>query len=147
MTTPTTPPVPPDPLEETRAFWRETAREMVRHSFAALDEAAKQIIAVAGILEGLYFHAIAYSGLRGTLSGGALWVYAAPMLLLLVSLAAALAVYFPERYTLNVNSSQAGKLVYERVLAGKLLALRIAAFSLLLGVGFILWTVLLYLQG
>jgi len=140
-------PEPPDPLaEETRAFWRETGKTLIKESIGTIDETAKQLIGVAGILEGLYFHAIAFTDLHGKVKGDTLWVYAAPVALLLISLIAGLAVYFPNRYKLNFNSWEASKLVYERVVSSKLLALRLASLFLVLGIGAILVAVLAYLQ-
>ena len=139
-------PAEPDPLlEETRAFWREMGKNLIQESIGTVDETAKQIVGVAGILEGLYFHAIAFTDLRGQVAGGALWVYLAPVGLLLVSLICALIVFFPDNSKLNFNSWQASKLVYERAVSGKLLALRLASLFLVLGVGAILVAVNLYL--
>ncbi len=139
-------PPPPDPLlAERRAFWREMGREMVKESLGTIDGAAKQVIGVAGILEGLYFHAIAYSDLRGQVSGWLLAVYIAPMALLLISLLAAVLVYFPDRYRVNLASSEAGRAVYERVVASKLRLLKAAMLSLAAGVGAVLLAVLVYL--
>jgi hypothetical protein len=138
----------PDPqVAETRAFWREMGKNMIRESLGTIDATARQIIIVAGILEGLYFHAIAFTDLRGQVLGDRLLVYVAPVALLLVSLTTALLVYFPERYRVNFNSSEACQLVYERVVASKLLALRLASLFLVLGVGAIVVAVLVYLKG
>ena len=97
MNVPTLQPEPPDPLvEETRAFWRDLGKDMARESIATIDETARQVITVAGILEGLYFHAIAFGDLRGKVAGG--WpmaIYLAPIVLLLFSLCAGLLVFFP----------------------------------------------------
>ncbi len=140
-------PPEPDPLlEDTRVFWREIGKNMIQQSIGTIDEAAKQIIGVAGILEGLYFHAVAFADLRGQ-AAGSLLVYGAPIVLLLVSLTAALLVYFPERYRLNFNSWEASKLVYERVVASKLLLLKIASICLALGVAALFLAVMTYLQG
>ena len=141
-------PPPPDPLvAETRAFWREVRREMVRDSLGTIDGAAKQVIGVASILEGLYFHAIAYSDLRGAVQGWQVALYMAPPVLLLVSLLAAVLVYFPNRYRVNVASSDAARVVYERVVRSKLLLLKAAMLSLVAGVGIVPLTVLVYLGG
>ena len=140
-------PVPPDPLVvETRAFWRDIGRTMVRESLGTIDETAKQIIGVAGILEGLYFHAIAFGDLRGQVQANVL-TYLAPIGLLLVSLIAALVVYFPNLYQLNFNSSEASQIAYEQVLSSKLWALRLASLFLVLGVAAILYATFIYLRG
>ncbi len=142
------PPGPPDPLVvETRAFWRDIGKTMVRESLGTIDETAKQLIGVTGILEGLYFHAIAFGNLRGQVHGLLGALYIVPVLLLLASLAAALMVYFPDRHRVNVNSSEASRLLYERVLASKLRALRLASLFLVLGVAAILYAMLVYLRG
>lgn len=140
-------PEPDSLLEDTRAFWRETGKNFVRESISTIDETAKQIVGVAGILEGLYFHAITFTDLRGKIEGDVLWVYLAPVGLLLISLCAALLVFFPDRSRLNFNSSEASKLVYERTVRSKLLALRTASIFLVLGIGGIFAAVFAYLKG
>ncbi len=141
-------PPPPDPLlAETRAFWREVGREMVRDSLGTIDEAARQVIGVDGVLAGLYFHAIAYSDLRGGVRGWLVALYVAPLVLLLVSLLAAVLVYFPDRYRVNIASSEAARQVYERVVESKLRLLKVALLGLVLGVGGVLLAVLVYLGG
>jgi hypothetical protein len=148
MSEPLIKPEPADPLlKETREFWRDIGKEMIRQTIASIDEPAKQIIGVAGILEGLYFHAIAFADLRGQVAGWAMIVYLSPIALLLVSLIAALLVFFPDYYRLNFNASEASRQVYERVVAGKLVALRFASGFLALGVGALFLAVLAYLGG
>ena len=141
------PPAPDELTKETREFWREVGKTMVKESIGTIDETAKQIIGVAGILEGLYFHAIAYSDLRGQVSGGAMLVYLAPVFLLLLTLVAALGIYFPDRYRVNIHSSEGSRKTYERVVTSKLRLLRIASACLVLGVGAVLLAVLFYLRG
>lgn len=142
-------PQPPDPLlEETRAFWRETGKSLVRESIATIDETAKQIIGVAGVLEGLYFNAIAFSDLHGAIKNiSLLSVYLAPIVLLLISLVFALLVFFPDQYKLNFNNGEASKLVYERLAADKLRALRAASIFLVVGIFTVGLAVLIYLVG
>ncbi len=141
------PPERPDPLVvETRAFWRDIGKTMVRESLGTIDETAKQLIGVAGILEGLYFHAITYGNLRGQVKEDVV-AYLAPVGLLLLSLTAALVVYFPNRYRVNFNSFEASKLVYGRVVVSKLWALRLASLFLVLGIAAILYAMLIYLRG
>ncbi|MFL5802546.1 MAG: hypothetical protein ACJ8CR_12505 [Roseiflexaceae bacterium] len=142
-------PEPPDPrVEETRSFWRDLGRAMVRESIATIDETARQIITVAGVLEGLYFHAITFGDLRGKVPGGwPLAIYLAPIVLLLFSLCAGLLVFFPAHYRLNLHSSQASQEVHERVVASKLRLMRIAAVCLILAIVGIAGAVWVYLRG
>jgi hypothetical protein len=148
-------PKPGQPLSEDdptipaiRDFWLERGKGLVKESINTIDETARQIIAIAGILEGLYFHAIAFSDLRGTLKiDWLLGAFLFPILALLLSLIAALMVFFPKRYDLEMRSWEAAKLVYERTLSRKLLMLKIAALFLVLGVAGLLAVMLLYLLG
>lgn len=146
MSAPIIQPEPPDPnIEETRQFWRETGRELVRESIKSIDETARQVITVAGILEGLYFHAISFSNIRGQMVDGAIYIFLAPLVLLMVSLVAAFSVFFPERYRINILSSQGSQATYEAIVKSKLLAMRVATVFLLLGIGGIIVAMVAYL--
>jgi hypothetical protein len=140
-----TPPQHPEPtddslVKENRAFWREVGKEMVKTSINATEEVAKQIIAVASILAGLYFNAIAFGDLIDTnkypayLLKGNLTPYLAPVGLLLISLTLAFLVFFPRRYTIDIQSSEAVKRVYTRLATRKLWLVRLSAIFLTLGV-------------
>ncbi len=142
-------PSSPDELtKETREFWRDVGRTLVRESIATLDETAKQIIGVAGILEGLYFHAIAYSDLRGQVTTLLpLAVYLAPIVFLLFSILTAFAIFFPDRYRINIRSFEASRQAYEHVVARKLQLLKAASIFLILGIASTLLALMLYLRG
>lgn len=139
----------PDPLpEETRSFWREIGKNMIHESIGTIDETSKQLVTVTAILEGLYFNAIAFSSLHGKVSSPwAFALYLLPIGLFLISLTAALLVFFPSSYQLNIHSSEAAQLVYERVVKRKLLFLRVAAAFLVLGIVSLFVVVLFYLRG
>jgi hypothetical protein len=142
-------PEPPEPLtEETCAFWREVGRELIKGSLSTIDETAKQVIGVAGILEGLYFHAIAFGDLMGKVKGNfVLFIYLLPILWLLLSLAAGLLVFYPHRYLINIHSSEGSRKAYHDMLHSKLLMLRLASLCLFLGVASFLPAIYLYLKG
>jgi uncharacterized membrane protein len=80
-----------------------------------LEGVAKQILAVAGVLEGLYFHAIAFSNLRGYVSGWILFFYIVPIILLLISIVFALIVFLPETYRINIANWQMCKSTIEEI--------------------------------
>ena len=92
---------------------------------------AKQIIVVAGLLEGLYFHAITFSNLRGSLSGSMLWVYLSPLLLWLASLFFAMWTLSPKAHDININSSRDSKETFENIVSEKHLRLMISEALLL----------------
>jgi len=134
-------------LPEIMDFWRENGREVVKKSIDALDEVAKQILAVAGILEGLYFHAITFSNLRGQVAGWALVLYVAPVVLLLITILASLSVFFPETYRINIANWRDSKAKFEEIGKSKLLAVRIASFFLALAILGLMAAVVGYLVG
>lgn len=124
-------PIAPDPNIK---FWKDTAKELLGESIKSIEETAKQIIGVAGILEGLYFHAIAYSDVRGKLgSGWLVLLYLLPLASWLVSLLAALLVFFPRAYASNISSWRESKVTFERIVTWKHTALKVAGGFLVLG--------------
>jgi len=115
-------------------FWREVGQNLVNESIKSTEDAGRQVIVAAGILEGLYFHAITYTNLRGGLTGWQLGVYLIPIVCWLASLCAALLIFFPHRYDVNINSSDACKQIYEDITRHKLARFQIAAIFLGLGI-------------
>lgn len=112
-------------------FWKENARKLVGESIPTIEGVAKEIIVVAGLLEGLYFHAITFSSLRGSLSGGMVLVYLAPIALWLGSLFFAMWTLMPQAREININSTDSSKETFEKIVADKHLRL-MAAEALLL---------------
>ena len=141
-------PLETDPFQaELEGFWREQGRDLVRGSIASIEKTARQVIAVAGILEGLYFHAVAFTGLRGQLSTCQTLVYLLPVLLLLLSLAAGLLVFFPELDEVELRQWRACKNLQKKILHSKLRLLRAASFLLLAAVVALALAVWVYLAG
>jgi hypothetical protein len=121
---------------------------MLRDSLKTIDKVGKQIIAVDGILAGLYFNAVAFSDLhKQALTFWPLLLYAAPVILLLLSLLAALLIFFPDRYKVELQSSSAIELVHRRAVTGKLALLRWASALLILGVACIAAALVAYLSA
>ena len=134
--------------KETMDFWRELGKDMVRASLKTIDKVGKQIIAVDGILAGLYFNAVAFSDLhKQALPFGQVLLYAAPVVLLLLSLIAALMIFYPNRSEVELQSSEAIQLVHRRAVVGKLWLLRAASLLLILGVASIAAALVFYLSG
>jgi hypothetical protein len=130
------------------SFWRKLGKDMLRDSLKTIDKVAKQIIAVDGILAGLYFNAVAFSDLhKQALSFWPVLLYAAPVVLLLLSLVAALSIFLPNRYEIEMQSSEAIQLSHRRAVTGKLGLLRAASLLLILGVAFIAAALVAYLSG
>ncbi len=142
---------PRDPqsvVDETREFWRDLARETVKASAATIEETAKQLIGIAGILEGLYFHAITFADLRGTVTELLpLLAYLAPLIFWTFSLIAAGLVFFPKVYKINLNAGDATKIMYEDTVRRKYWCLVFALVWLVVGAVGLMVAVGVYLQG
>jgi hypothetical protein len=116
---------------EPNPFWKENAKKLVGESISTIEDVAKEIIVVAGLLEGLYFHAITFSDIRGSLSGGLLWIYLAPIALWLASIFFAMWTLRPEAHEININITQSSKEAFEEIVNEKHFRLTIAEAFLL----------------
>jgi hypothetical protein len=128
-------------------FWKENAKKLVGESISTIESVAKEIIVVAGLLEGLYFHAITFSGLRGSLSGDLVLVYLAPIVLWLGSLFFAMWTLMPQAREININSTDSSKETFEKIVADKHLRLMAAEGFLLASLVFLLIAVYFYLTA
>lgn len=143
-----TPPVEIDSTDEDlKEFWREAGKQIVKSSIDTLEGVAKQLLAVAGILEGLYFHAITFTDLRGTVSGWTLFIYILPIILLLVTIVFSLVVFLPETYKINIANWRMCKSTFEEISQSKLTAVRAASIFLGLAVVSLMVAVSVYLVG
>ena len=137
---------PPVVAIEPNPFWRENAQKIVAASIATIEDAAKQLIAVNSLLEGIYFHAIAFSDVKPVLtSGGTAAMYLAPIALWLLSLVFAVLTLSPKSYTININSSRDSKERFEEIVSKKHGMLRISELFLILSFAALMLTVLHYL--
>lgn len=109
-------------------------QDLVKNSIKSTEEAARQIIVGTSILVGLYFHAITYSDIRGSLTWWQVAIYFLPIALWLASLWFTLSIFFPRRYTTNISSSEISKQTYEEIVDYKLKCLRVATIFLGLGI-------------
>ncbi len=49
---------------EPNPFWKKNAEKLVGESISAVEDTAKQFVVVTGLLQGIYFHAIAFSDMK-----------------------------------------------------------------------------------
>jgi|PlaIllAssembly_1097288.scaffolds.fasta_scaffold1185883_1 hypothetical protein len=117
---------PPIVVPEPNPFWKKNAECLVGGSIAAMEDTAKQIIVVSSLLEGLYFHAITFSDLRGELEGFMLAVYLSPLALWLAGLSFAMLTLSRKDYQININSSSDSKQVFEAIVKNKYYRLKMA---------------------
>jgi hypothetical protein len=123
-----TPIISPEP----NPFWRENAERIVGESISTIEEAAKQLISINSILEGIYFPAIAFSDIKPGLTNLAAAVYLAPILLWILSLIFALLTLSPKKYAININSSYDSKERFNEIVSKKHNMLMLAEFFLIL---------------
>ncbi len=143
-----TPPVEFDTTDEDlKEFWRDAGKDIVNKSIDTLEGVAKQILTVAGILEGLYFHAITFTDLRGSVSEWVLAIYLTPVVLLLLSIVFSLIVFLPEAYQFNIANWRVCKTRFEEISYSKLVAVRLASIFLGLAVVSLIVAVWIYLAG
>lgn len=118
-------------VPEPNPFWKKNAENLVGESISSMEGVAKQIIVVTSLLEGLYFHAITFSDLRGMLDGGQLLVYLTPIALWLASLVFAMWSLSPKDYQININSSHESKQTFEKIVNTKYYRLKMAEVFLI----------------
>lgn len=117
---------------EPNPFWQENAQKLVSESISTVEDVAKQIIVVNSLLEGIYFHAIAFSDLKHHLSESVAAIYLAPIILWLISLVFAVLTLSPKSYQININSSRNSKKRFEEIVSKKHGMLKVSEFFLIL---------------
>ena len=144
MTTPNQPHHIPEaqgePLTPLDHFWLDTARNAAKESVGALEEAAKQLIAITSLSQGIYFAAISFGDVKKALPQFALaqqwaitFALALPLVCWVVGLGFAILVFKPETYRTNLDSPDLARETYEQVVAYKHKQLRRAHIALVLG--------------
>ncbi len=110
---------PPVISQEPNPFWRETAQTLVGESIASIEEVAKQLISLNGVLETVYFTVITFSDLKSELTDVTAVIYLAPVLLWLLSLVFSVLTLSPKNYAININSSSDSKERFNEILSIK----------------------------
>ncbi len=121
----------PVEVAEPNPFWKQNAEKIVGESISSVEDTAKQFVTVTGLLEGIYFHAITFSDVKN-MEGSAVWIYAAPLVLWLISLIFAVMVLVRKKYNFNINSIRDSKEKFEKILEGKYKLIRISSLFLIL---------------
>lgn len=116
---------------EPNPFWKQNAEKLVGESISSVEDTAKQFVIITGLLEGIYFHAITFSDVK-SMEGGSVLMYAAPLVLWLISLIFAVMVLVRKKYGININSSRDSKEKFENILEGKYKLIRISGLFLIL---------------
>jgi hypothetical protein len=115
---------------EPNPFWKKNAEKLVGESISAVEDTAKQFVVVTGLLQGIYFHTIAFSDIRQE-NGYSFLIYLAPLVLWLLSLVFAVMVLFRKKYELNINSTSDSKKIFEEMVKIKYRYIQISGFFLI----------------
>ncbi len=133
-------------------FWLDTIRNAAKESVGALQEAAKQLIAIAAFAQTIYFGAISFSDVKAALDTLPTGVHLALVLLLVIPVAFwiaclwfAILVFKPEIYRTNLNSPTVARDDYSAIAAYKHRQLQRAYIALVVGFIPLLINVVLYL--
>lgn len=129
---------------ESNPFWKQNAEKLVGESISSVEDTAKQFVTVAGLLEGIYFHAITFSDIRHEV-GISILIYVAPLVLWLLCLIFAMMVLFRKKYEININSSRDSKEKFETILKRKYQLLQISGVFLIISFVALIIAVLHYM--
>lgn len=121
-------------------FWIETARGLAAESVRSIEEAARQVIAIASLAQAAYFAAVSFSRAHEALaryaSGEQIIIALAlvsPLVCWVISLYFAVRVFKPETYQTNLDSPELAESLYREVVAYKRRKLQAAYWFLVLG--------------
>lgn len=129
--------------EESRkrdTFWIETARGLAAESVRSIEEAARQVIAIASLAQAAYFAAVSFSRVHEALARYAIGeqgiialALVSPLVCWVISLYFAVRVFKPETYQTNLDSPELAESLYREVVAYKRRQLQAAYWFLVLG--------------
>lgn len=131
-------------------FWLDLARDAVKESVKATEEAAKQLIAITSLAQAIYFAAVSFSNIKKSLdvfTTASQWAIvitlALPLLCWLLALMFAFLVFKPRAYQSNLESPDLARETYLEIVSYK--HRQLSRAHLLLGVGFVPLAVSLFL--
>jgi di/tricarboxylate transporter len=135
-------------VEETRAFWRNLAQQLVQDAIPTMEKAASQCLTVNAILIGFYVNAVAFSKLQGKALSLFSWAsFLSPLSFWLISIIFALSVFWSKTYSVNLQSSTGSKDVIERIVQSKHRRLRLSYLFLVLGILLLIGVLFEFLSG
>jgi hypothetical protein len=121
-------------------FWLETARALAAESVRSIEEAARQVIAIASLAQAVYFAAVSFGGARAaaalyTAGERAIIALAlvSPLLCWVISLFFAMRVFKPETYQTNLDAPDQAESFVREVVGYKRRQLQSAYWFLVLG--------------
>ncbi len=115
---------PPAPAD---VFWKDIILDIAKSSISSIEESAKQLIAAASFLEGVYFHAISFADLKIVFGSVKYYDYhwlittlfSLPILLWFIVLACATLVLTTKTYTVHPEEPEDARRVFEQIASTK----------------------------
>ena len=136
--------MPPNPDD---LKWLDLMDAARKDSLRSIEDAAKQLIGLNGIISGIYYGAVTFSKLpAAALAGANRIVFAAPVALWLVSLVVAVLVLMPRAYAYNPHSPDEARDAYTRIVTTKDTRLKIALWLFIASIVALLVALWQYLQ-
>jgi hypothetical protein len=138
-------------VTEMDSLWLGMIQEVAKDSISALEGAAKQLISIVSILQGIYFAGISFGNLKQILvvqsaqAWGLVILFILPIALWLGSLVFAINVFLPKRYKTILSSSKMTHQTYNEITSAKLRELRKAHLLLVAGFVPLLVNIVVYL--
>ena len=108
-------------LTDDDKFWLKRMQDIVGDSIKSVEEAAKQLVVMITVMEGIYAAVLAFSGIKEIPKGSliAAVLYALPIFLWLFALFFALMVFKSKRYTYISDSPDHAKQIFEKIVEYK----------------------------
>ena len=138
-------------LGPTDQFWLETARDMARQSVPSIEEASKQVIAIASLSQTIYFAAVSFADVKAAWSAfstveqiAVTLVLLGPLVCWMLSLFFSIRVFKPERYPTNLDSPDMAKDLHHGIVIYKKGQLQQAYYALVAGFCFLIIAVAVY---
>lgn len=110
---------PPTPDQQDLQYWLKIGREATATSFAPLEDAAKQLVVITSLLQGIYFAAISLSDVKKVGSITSIWfnIFVALSLFTVIfwmcSLYFATKVFVPQRYPARTDPNNANEYAHQ----------------------------------
>jgi hypothetical protein len=139
-------------IDETDSFWLEVSKDSIKESIHSIEEAAKQLMGIAILEEGLYIVVVFLSDLRKVtaVQGTDAWLrvllFVSPIVIWLICLFFAVRVFTPETYKTNLSSPELAEGVYKVMVGYKHRNLKRAYWALMAGFVMMVAAVVYYLK-
>lgn len=139
------------PVTDDDVFWMKIGQGVVKDAVGRVEEAAKQLISITSVLQGIYFAAISFSDLKKALVIVDLqgWLQAAlfvsPIIIWLISLGFAIRVLVPVARKINYVSPDEMRKKYLEIIEYKYRHMQRAHLALVLGFVPLVFNVFVYL--